>query len=85
MRTANVKPLTVLGAIPVVVTVSDNEVNIVTEFLHIIAKLSALYISKNCIKELNILNKLFLSLATVKKHYTHWTLTIARRQLHLDA
>ena len=59
LKTADGKPLTVLGAIPVTVTVMESRENTVTEFLHIILELSALYLSKNCLKELNILSKSF--------------------------
>ena len=41
MRTADGKPLTVLGVIPVVVTMTDSEINTVTEFLIMIAELSS--------------------------------------------
>ena len=43
------------GAIPVVVT----EINTVTEFLHIIAELTSLYLSKNCLQAHNIISKSF--------------------------
>ena len=53
------KALIVLGAISVVVTVTGNEENTVTQFLHIVSELTALFISKNCLRELNILSKSF--------------------------
>ena len=59
LKTADGKPLTVLGAIPVVVTVTGNEENTVAQFLHIISELTALFISKNFRRELKILSKSF--------------------------
>ena len=41
LRTADGKPLTVLGVIPVEVTMTDSEINTVTEFLIMIAELSS--------------------------------------------
>ena len=48
-----------LRAIPVVDTVTGSEINIVTEFLHIIAELSSLFLSKNCLKDINIISESF--------------------------
>jgi hypothetical protein len=57
LRAADRRPLTVLGAIPVVITVSGIESNTITQFLHIVSELSALFISKTCLKELNIFSE----------------------------
>jgi hypothetical protein len=50
-------PQSVLGAIPVVIAVTGSESNTITQFLHILSELSSLFISKTCLKELNILSE----------------------------
>ena len=52
---ADRRPLTVLGAIPVDVTVRGSLTNTTRQLLHIVSELSALFISKTCLQELNII------------------------------
>ena len=52
---ADRRPLTVLGAIPVDITVRGNMNNTARQLLHIVSELSALFISKSGLKELHII------------------------------
>ena len=56
---ADRRPLTVLGAIPVDITVRGNMNNTARQLLHIVSELSALFISKSCLQELRIISDSF--------------------------
>ena len=56
---ADRRPLTVLGAIPVDITVRGGMNNTARQLLHIVSELSALFISKSCLQELHIISDSF--------------------------
>jgi hypothetical protein len=56
LKTDDSMPLHMLGAIPLVFTMVGRKTNTVTQLLHIVLELSVLFISKNCLKNLNILS-----------------------------
>jgi hypothetical protein len=59
LKTDDSMPLHMLGAIPLVFTMVGRKTNTVTQLLHIVLELSVLFISKNCLKNLNILSNSF--------------------------
>ena len=59
LYSADRRPLTVLGAIPVDITVRGNMNNTTRQLLHIVSELSALFISKTCLQELRIISDSF--------------------------
>ena len=59
LYSADRRPLTILGAIPVDVTVRGSISNTTRQLLHIVSELSALFISKTCLQELRIISDSF--------------------------
>lgn len=59
LRTADRTQLTILGTIPFTVKVVGSKSNSTTFFLHIASELSRLFLSKLCLRELNIISKRF--------------------------